>query len=254
MTTLRHFLAQAMWNHISKGRTDLISLSVLLQMTMVGQRNVSRRNKAMVLLPQDFQPSPYSVICGREKYFRDSIGNRRLKVTLSLFLPKYSSTRRKDVKSSIVSTIIDIIRDACPQGEGAFIKLVEGRWWEVDDATAREKVGAALRDCLHEKYRSSSRSKSIHRKRLRRVGAAGEVKSGCTKSTRTPRTKRGEGYRIPAIPISKDLDECLNQLPFLEDDCDSVFAAKADLATSLSNIDFLSTTSCIAFWDDTSLC
>lgn len=120
-------------------------------------------NFTETLLEVDFEPSPYSVICGRGKICFDAIGNRRLKVTASLFLQQYSEGN-KDQKSMILSTVIAITRDACPQGRGAFIKFVDGRWWEVDTRSAREKVGCVFRDCLHEKYRSSSKSKIAKRK------------------------------------------------------------------------------------------
>jgi hypothetical protein len=61
---------------------------------------------------------------------------------------------------------MEIIRKASP--EGAFIKLENGRWFEVSERYAREKVGAWYRDCLHTHYKSSSKAKHA-RKMAQRV-------------------------------------------------------------------------------------
>jgi hypothetical protein len=113
-------------------------------------------------LPQDFQPKPYSIIIGRGKESKGVFGNHRLRVLATSFLPKYSAASNKGSKSKIVSSIVRIIRDACPTG--AFIRLgKDGRWDEVDDAVAREKVGYTFRELLSDRYRSSSKSKVARR-------------------------------------------------------------------------------------------
>jgi hypothetical protein len=88
-------------------------------------------------LPLDFKPTPYSVIVGRGKLISESVGNRRLRVLATTFMQKYSQASSKIEKTTTVSRIVEIIQEACPFG--AFIKLDDGRWWEVDDHTAREK-------------------------------------------------------------------------------------------------------------------
>jgi hypothetical protein len=115
-------------------------------------------------LPIDFVPSAYSVICGRGKVCTDSVGNRRLKVIAGMFLERYSSASTKELKSMIVSQIMDILEEACPDQRGQFVRFSEGRWWSIDHMAAREKVGALLRDCLHTKYRSSNKAKLARRR------------------------------------------------------------------------------------------
>ena len=117
-------------------------------------------------LPIEFTPTPYSVICGRGKVCTDAIGNRRLKIIASMFLDKYAAANTREEKSVIVTEIMDIVEDACPDKNAAFIRYNEGRWWRVESMAAREKVGALLRDCLHSKYRSSSKSKQAKRRRM----------------------------------------------------------------------------------------
>jgi hypothetical protein len=118
-----------------------------------------------ILLPLDFQPTSYSVIIGRGKGYKKAFGNQRLRVLANLSLPKYSGAKCKIEKSLVVTSIVDTIRECCPSN-GAFVKYHDGRWWEVDDPTAREKVGYVFRDLLHDKYRSSSKSKVARRKKL----------------------------------------------------------------------------------------
>jgi hypothetical protein len=118
-----------------------------------------------VLLPLDFQPTSYSVIIGRGRVCKKAFGNQRLRVLANLSLPKYSGAKCKIEISRVVTSIVDTIRECCPSN-GAFVKYHDGRWWEVDDPTAREKVGYVFRDLLHDKYRSSSKSKVARRKKL----------------------------------------------------------------------------------------
>lgn len=101
------------------------------------QRFMPRNRTAPMKLPLDFKPTPYSVIVGRGKLISESVGNRRLRVLATTFMQKYSQASSKIEKTTTVSRIVEIIQEACPFG--AFIKLDDGRWWEVDDHTAREK-------------------------------------------------------------------------------------------------------------------
>ena len=127
-------------------------------------RSHEHRPHDETLLPLDFSPCPYSVVCGRGKLRSDVIGNRRLTVTASLFLDRYDKAESKAEKGAILSEIISVTRRGCPHGRGAFVKLMKGRWWEVNDVSARDKVGAVLRSGLQERYHSSKISKVAVRK------------------------------------------------------------------------------------------
>jgi len=134
----------------------------------------SKSNKQ---LPEDFTPSPHSVIIGRAKECKQAVGNKRLRILCSSFLSKYSTAINRSVKSQVVSEIVSMVRDACPIG--AFIKKVgqgdDCIWVEVNESTAREKVGYVFRDLLSDQYRSSSKSKAAKRQRdqeLRNAAAA----------------------------------------------------------------------------------
>ena len=120
------------------------------------------------MLPEDFVPTPYTVVCGRGRKCTAAVGNRRLQVIATMFIPKYKECRRKEDKTEIVSQILAMVKSACPEEGQAFVKYHDGRWWEVETLIAREKIGAVLRDCLHDKYRSSTKSK-LERRRLQKM-------------------------------------------------------------------------------------
>jgi hypothetical protein len=130
--------------------------------TRTASRTVKHGCKTM--LPKEFIPTHYSVHCGRGKSCESSIGNRRLQIIGSMFRQKYSVARNKYEKSTIVSDIVSTVRAATNE-EGAFIRFRNGRWWEVEELIAREKVGSVMRDSLHDKYRSSTQSKLARRAR-----------------------------------------------------------------------------------------
>jgi hypothetical protein len=117
-------------------------------------------------LSADFEPSDFSVIIGRGKKIRDTIGNSRLRVLAGTYLTQYADAMdNRAKKTAIVNAIIGIVKTTCPYDGGAFIRQKEGRWYEVSDRVAREKVGYVFRDLLHDQYGSSSKSKIAKRRR-----------------------------------------------------------------------------------------
>jgi hypothetical protein len=130
--------------------------------------NRDERHRCKTPLPDGFEPTPYSVICGRGRKSTNAIGNRRLQVIAQMYIGKYSQLSRKEDKTEIVSEILRMVQDACPDERFAFIKYHDGRWWEVETLIAREKIGAVLRDCLFSKYRSSTKSK-LERRRAKKL-------------------------------------------------------------------------------------
>jgi hypothetical protein len=118
--------------------------------------------KTGMQLGVDFEPSDYSVICGRGKENFNHVGNRRFRILTSMSMERYSRTdNNKATKSAIVSEIVAIVR----QAGGNFCKYKRGEWHEVGDYYAREKVSSLLRDLLHTQYRSSAKAKIARRPR-----------------------------------------------------------------------------------------
>ena len=162
------------------------------------------------VLPTEFTPCPYSVVFGRGKRCSNAIGNRRLQIIATMFLGRYAEANSKVEKSHIVSDIMDTVREACPERRGAFVKFSEGRWWEVNENFARERIGSILRDCLYTKYKSSTRAKLAKRRHL--IACAAEeneehmrssfskVKAGC--SPKEPQKETTVNWNSP-----HDLDE-----------------------------------------------
>ena len=95
-------------------------------------------------------------------------GNVRFREIIRSKLPQYNASKSKLEKSLIVTTIVDAVRDYSP--DGGFIKQdkTPGAWYDVGDALAREKIGQTIRDQLHSKYKSSTKSKKQRRKALRK--------------------------------------------------------------------------------------
>ena len=103
-----------------------------------------------------------------------------------MFLDRYNNAASRNDKMAIVDQVLHIIRKACPVG--AFVKFENGRYYEIDDRSAREKVGAHFRDCLAEQYKSSAKNKIAkrkERKERRRMSMASTSCAGsvCTSST-----------------------------------------------------------------------
>jgi len=123
----------------------------------------------MTLLSKDFKPGPFDVICARGKHAKEHTGNHRFRQIIEMSLLKYDKAGTKLEKSLIVSSIVDSVRQASP--DGGFVKEENGRWYEVGDHIAREKVGQCLRDSLHTKYKSSTKAKKSRRKQMeKRMG------------------------------------------------------------------------------------
>lgn len=104
-------------------------------------------------------------------------GNRRFRITASLFLKKYLKASTHKAKSDVVSEVLGIIYESCPVG--AFIKYQNGRWYEVDKRTSREKVGAYFRDCCADQYKSSAKNKAARRRQKKEAERRMEA-DGCS--------------------------------------------------------------------------
>lgn len=120
-------------------------------------------------LPMDFQPGAYTVLCGRSRECFEWEGNRRFRALCELHKQDYQDAPGKLEKSRIVTKIMKAIRQASPVG--AFVAFENGRYYEVSQRTAREKVGGFFRDSLHTVYRSSAKAK-LARKRTDSVSAS----------------------------------------------------------------------------------
>jgi hypothetical protein len=117
--------------------------------------------ESMTPLSNSFSPGPFDVICSRGKKAKCHPGNTYFQSIIQQTVEKYAKAEGKLGKSLIVSEIIDTIRRKSP--DGGFVKQDSGKWYEVGDWSARERVGQSLRDLLHGQYRSSASSKKRRR-------------------------------------------------------------------------------------------
>ncbi|CAB9497618.1 Nitrilase family, member 2 [Seminavis robusta] len=125
----------------------------------------SSTDKTKTLLPVDFEPSEYSVICGNKRTYFNSVGNRRFRVICKMHAKEFLNAESKHEKSFVVSTVMKTLKDACPVG--AFVAFENGRWWQCSERTSREKVGTFFRDLAGAAYKSSSKNK-IAQRRIKR--------------------------------------------------------------------------------------
>ena len=116
----------------------------------------------MTPLPDNFEPGPDDVICGRGKKSYNHVGNERFRHRVLTFLDEYSRAKSKLDKSAVLSKVVYEVRQNSPRG--GFIKQdTTGVWFEVGDFLAREKTSQAFRDALHDRYKSSNLSKKKRR-------------------------------------------------------------------------------------------
>ena len=130
-------------------------------------QDMSACSKSTTPLPLDFELTPFTVIVGRGRLPKQNSGNKHLRSCAKSCLGEYSNATDKRTKSMVVSTVFSMMRDANPAA-AAFVKRgKKGRWFEVNDSVAREKIGYTFRDLLCDRYRSSSKSKVARHRSLK---------------------------------------------------------------------------------------
>jgi hypothetical protein len=96
---------------------------------------------------------PYDILCGRHKLAFNNIGNRRFRVTVSLWLDRYIAASSRADKTRVVIQIIDVLYIA-----GARFFKHDARtdsWVTLSTKEVRAKVGHAIRDMLSAKDMTS---------------------------------------------------------------------------------------------------
>jgi len=115
--------------------------------------------------PQQVQPTFSTVVIGKGKVPRKAPGNLRLGGLVQSKLHEYVNARSKMVKSSIVTDIYFAIQEAFfREGGPAFVRYDGRGYTVVIEAVAREKITSKFRDCLCDRYKSSSKNKVAKRR------------------------------------------------------------------------------------------
>ena len=115
-------------------------------------------------LPESFEPNENEVILGRGKQIASHPGNMRFKEIVLSHIQEYSAAQTKALKSSILSHIVNKIRNNSPFKAG-FVKQDNetGRWSIAEDSAARIASAQIFRDALHDNYKSSKQFKQQRR-------------------------------------------------------------------------------------------
>lgn len=95
------------------------------------------------LLPENYDPSILDVCSGRGKRNWNHAGNVAFRNLIQSQVDAYMAAKSKNDKTAIVLMILDEMRN---KGYN-FLKInKEGRWYDMGDAQARDKIGHGLRD------------------------------------------------------------------------------------------------------------
>jgi hypothetical protein len=228
----------------------------LLQVTNSQRLNVSdlaasgsrtRRSELGV----DFQPSLFSVICGRGKDSYDHVGNQHFRELASMFVARYARAGSKVEKSEIVSEMVGMIH----QADGTFCKYEKGTWFQVGDQCAREKASALLRGMLY-KSRSFAKAKAQAKLFCRKTTEEMESNTTTTTSQQYGQQELVDGIDPSDDPslssslscwgISMDtlLDEDENHSLEDEDDFFDVFLMDSTLLLQATRLTPLTTAEC----------
>lgn len=111
-------------------------------------------------------PTASTVVIGKGSVPKKAPGNRKLRAIVQEKVPEYVNAKSKMVKSSIVTDIYFAIEEACLK-EGSsppFVRYDKDGYSRSSESIAREKITSAFRDCLHDKYKSSSKNKVAKRR------------------------------------------------------------------------------------------
>lgn len=136
----------------------------------------------MTPLEPGFEPTQIDIICARGRRAYNHEGNQAFRKVLEQNLDKYKSATTKQQKTIVVNALLDEIKE-----KSQFVrKLTDGKWIQVPEHVAKEKIGQGFRDLLHTQYRSSTKSKvKLRRERRKRQRSEDHKGHGATDALET---------------------------------------------------------------------
>ena len=111
-------------------------------------------------------PTSSTVVIGKGRVPKKAPGNRKLRSLVQDKVQDYVNAKSKMVKSSIVTDIYFAIEELCRQEGSAppFVRYNGTGYSKTTESIAREKITSCFRDCLHDRYKSSSKNKVAKRR------------------------------------------------------------------------------------------
>jgi hypothetical protein len=121
---------------------------------------------------------PYDVLSGRDKAVFNHVGNRRFRVSLALWIPRYDEAQTKSEKAAVIGTLCHMLKN---EAGIRFLKKYdggpgeEGFYMELNTTQTKKKVGHAIRDMsVARKEVSQRRSSARKAKRARKLGTSSQ--------------------------------------------------------------------------------
>jgi len=167
-------------------------------------------------------PTESTVVIGKGSLPKKAPGNRKLRDMVRDRLQEYASANSKIAKSSIVTDIYFVIEESCRR-EGCptpFLRYDRNGYSQISETLGREKITSTFRDCLSDRYRSSSKNK-VARRRLENQKKAehkrGLILRGAISAEQQQQQQR---QQKPMVPILPSPDDCASSLPaFVPSSC-----------------------------------
>jgi len=204
-----------------------------------------KKQDIIIPLPSSFIPSSYDVICAQGKEAKNHSGNIYYRKLITEALDAYSQATSRMEKSQIVTDIVETVTtnalyDAGDGSEGhdhgtesvggggygGFIKKdrATGRYYQVGDDFAREKIGQNLRDSLSNKYKSSTKAK-----RTRRLAASTDLNKQVERLIQSNPLVQNKREMLHSKCMSEENtpEYCMNQL-FMQTNLEILEAFKTD--------------------------
>ena len=157
------------------------------------------------ILPKDFQPGKYDVLCGKGKAAYVHAGNEHFRNLVTACAEAYAKAEKKDDKTEIVQDLVKYIRELCQKhnGDGGFIRFdkMTRRWYEIGDNAAREKAGQTIRE--HNIRCNPSRSEANRNKRKEARVIKKKAESDSTQETNPRKQKQKHAAVVSPSPESK---------------------------------------------------
>jgi hypothetical protein len=131
--------------------TSTSNFNIALKMTNVPTRlnNINSfgvrilSHQKPTVLPAGYYPSEIDVVAGRGKKNWNHKGNVHFRCLIRKNVTRYIESPSKGDKTDVVVSLVEEIRE---KGGHFLTQDIEGKWYDVGNARAREKVGHSLRD------------------------------------------------------------------------------------------------------------